>query len=214
MPSSAFSSKDFLVRVATANGAVKNITAASAANPVVITSAAHGLANGAVVFVDGVVGMVELNGRAFVVANQAANTFELKGVDGTAYTPYASGGTATPKTMVEVANVKNVSLFEGTTPEITTTNLRSRRAEYIVDIPDSGNGSLTIDLASPADVGQERLRTLRGSTVAETFTAVLRDGRAAAFVAFVQSFPVNAGVGQAVGGQIALRITGEEAWFA
>lgn len=214
MPSTAISSQNFVVRVATANGASKVISGATAANPVVITSTAHGLANGTVVFIDGVLGMVELNGRAFVIANVATNTFELKGVDGTAYTAYASGGTALPKTMTEVANVKNVTLFDGTTPEIPTTNLRSRRQEYIVDIPDSGNGSLTIDIASPADVGQERLRTLRGLTTAEAFTATLRDGRAAAFVAFVQSFPVNAGTGQAVGGQVALRITGEEAWFA
>lgn len=214
MPSTAISSQNFVVRVATANGSSKVISGATAANPVVITSTAHGLSNGTVVFIDSVVGMVELNGRAFVTANVATDTFELKGVDGTAYTTYASGGTALPKTMTEVENVKNVTLFEGTTPEIPITNLRSRRQEYLVDIPDSGNGSLTIDIGSASDVGQARLRALRTLTTAEAFTATLRDGRVAAFVAFVQSFPVNAGTGQAVGGNVALRITGEESYFA
>lgn len=213
MPSTAISSQNFVVRVATASAAAKVISGATAANPVVITSTAHGLANGTVVYIDAVVGMVELNGRAFVIANQATNTFELKGVDGTLYTAYSSAGTATPKTMTEIANVKNVSLFEGTTPEISTTNLRSRRQEYVVDIPDSGNGSLTIDV-DVTDPGQARLRALRSLTTVESFTATDRNGKAAAFVAFVQSFPVNAGVGQSVGGQVALRITGEEAWFA
>lgn len=213
MPSTAVSSKDYVVRVGTANGASKTITGATQANPVVVTSTAHGLTNGTVVYIDSVSGMVELNGRAFVIANVATNTFELKGVDGTSYTAYTSGGTALPKTMTEVANITQTSLFEGTTPEIPVTNQRSRRAEYLVDIPDSGNGSLTLHV-DVTDPGQARLRALRTSTLSEAFTATDRNGKAAAFVAFVQGFPVNTGVGQAIGTVVPLRITGEEAWFA
>jgi hypothetical protein len=80
------------------NGAVletaKNITGATAANPCVITSNGHGFANGDSVYITGVTGMTQLNGRFFTVANQAANTFELSGVDSSAYTAYAAGGTA------------------------------------------------------------------------------------------------------------------------
>lgn len=72
----------------------KNITAATKADPVVITSNSHGYANGDQVVIAGVVGMTELNsGRTFTVANQTANTFELAGIDGTAFTTYVSGGT-------------------------------------------------------------------------------------------------------------------------
>lgn len=214
MPSSAISSQNTILRVATANGASKVISGATQANPVVITSTGHGLSNGTVVYIDSIVGMVELNRRAFVIANVATNSFELKGVDGTAYTAYASGGTALPKTMTEIANVKNSSLFGGTTPRITTTNMRSTRQEYITDIPDAGDGSLSIDLASPADPGQERLRVLRNTGATEAFTEVLRDGRASAFMAQVLSYPVDKGTGRAVGGEISLSITGEEAWYA
>jgi len=72
----------------------KTITGATAANPVVITSASHGYSNGDEVFISGVVGMTEINGRWFTVANQAANTFELSGEDGTSHTAYVSDGTA------------------------------------------------------------------------------------------------------------------------
>ena len=80
-------------------GTPKTITGATAANPVVITSIAHGFANGDDVFVTGVVGMTQLNGRTMRVASQAANTFELTDYDGnnidsTAYTAYSSAGTA------------------------------------------------------------------------------------------------------------------------
>ena len=74
--------------------ATKTITGATAANPVVITSNSHGFSNGDRVFIASVAGMVELNNREFTVANQTTNTFELSGIDGSAFTAYSSGGTA------------------------------------------------------------------------------------------------------------------------
>lgn len=73
---------------------IRTITGISATNPVVVTSANHGFANGQDVYLSGLIGMTELNGRTFVVANQATNTFELTGEDGTTHTPYVSGGLA------------------------------------------------------------------------------------------------------------------------
>ena len=72
------------------------ISGATAANPVVITATAHGFENGYKVTIAGVVGMVELNTPTeYVVANKAADTFELTGIDGSAFTAYTSGGIAT-----------------------------------------------------------------------------------------------------------------------
>lgn len=75
-------------------GATQNITAATAANPVVITIAGHGWENGDEVEINGVGGMTELNGRRFIVADKTTDTFELEGEDGSGYTAYTSGGTA------------------------------------------------------------------------------------------------------------------------
>lgn len=71
----------------------KTITGAAAANPCVITSAAHGLANGQRIIIDGVVGMTDLNDRYFTVANATTDTFELSGLDASSYDAYSSGGT-------------------------------------------------------------------------------------------------------------------------
>lgn len=68
------------------------ISAATAANPVVITAAAHGLSNTDQIGIFGVVGMTELNGNGYIVANATANTFELSGINGTGYTTYTSAG--------------------------------------------------------------------------------------------------------------------------
>lgn len=77
---------------ATSTVGLGTITGATAANPCVITATSHGFANGQLVFIDGIVGMTQLNDRIFTVANQTANTFELSGVDSSAYTAWSSGG--------------------------------------------------------------------------------------------------------------------------
>jgi len=74
--------------------ATKSITAATQANPVVVTASTHGYSNGDRVFIKDVAGMVELNNREFTVANKTTNTFELSGINGTGFTAYTSGGTS------------------------------------------------------------------------------------------------------------------------
>jgi hypothetical protein len=73
----------------------KAITGASKTTPCVITSVAHGFSNGDIIQIESVVGMTELNGRLYTVANKAADTFELSGVDSRGYTAYSSAGTLT-----------------------------------------------------------------------------------------------------------------------
>ena len=72
------------------------VTAATAANPVVITAVAHGLANGDEIAIFNAGGMTELNGLGYTVANKADNTFQLSGVNGTGFTTYTSGGDIHP----------------------------------------------------------------------------------------------------------------------
>lgn len=78
------------------------ITAATKANPVVVTSANHGLKEGERVYISGVKGMTQLNSKTFIATDVTANTFKLKiwssgsasWVNGSSYSTYTSGGTA------------------------------------------------------------------------------------------------------------------------
>jgi len=75
------------------------ISAITKANPAVVTANGHGFANGDFVILSSVVGMTEVNGKTFKVADKTTNTFELQDVDGTdinssAFTTYSSGGDA------------------------------------------------------------------------------------------------------------------------
>ena len=76
----------------------KAVTGITAADPGVVTSAAHGFSDGDIVELDGVGGMVEVNGNKYMVANKAAGTFELadpttgEDVDTSGFTAYSSPG--------------------------------------------------------------------------------------------------------------------------
>ncbi|KKL17409.1 hypothetical protein LCGC14_2485860, partial [marine sediment metagenome] len=79
----------------------KTITGATQMNPVVITSVAHGFANGDEIRIEDILGMTELNGNKYLVASQVADSFSLNDfdgttIDGTGFTAYTSAGKVKP----------------------------------------------------------------------------------------------------------------------
>lgn len=208
----ALKTQGTIVRVTTATVAADNITAITAANPPVVTCGTHGIANGAIVVIDGVGGMVQLNKRAFVVANVTGTTLELKGIDATAYTPYTSGGTVTEQTMTQIGEVTDVQLFQGEAPEIDTTHLQSVGVSRITGIPDPGNCSLNCLVIT--DTGQARLQALYDSSGFAAFAVTRSDGLVAAFFGQVKSFPASFGINDVIKGTINLLLAGQRSWFA
>jgi len=75
-----------------------DITGVTCANPPVVTSASHGLANGDIVRITQISGIVELNDNRYRVNNVTSNTFDLKDpethedIDGSDFSVYSSGG--------------------------------------------------------------------------------------------------------------------------
>lgn len=91
--------------------ATRTITGITKANPAVVTSTGHGFVNGQTVTISGVGGMTQVNGLSFIVAGATANTYQLSGVNSTAYGTYTSGGTATGIYTLDAPYV-DVDLFE------------------------------------------------------------------------------------------------------
>jgi hypothetical protein len=88
-----------------------------------ITSAAHGLSNGDLVRIDGVIGTWEINARSFEIENVATNTFDLvdvngltDGVNGAPFTTYVSGGVAREL----VTTISGLDMWEGETLQVVT----------------------------------------------------------------------------------------------
>lgn len=207
-------------QVATAAGSPKTITGITKANPAIVTATAHGLTQGQIIVIDGCAGMIEVNGRAFVVdltatgASPQTNKFALKGVDSSAYTTWTSGGTATPQTMTSVGGVLEVGGFSGSSAEIDVTQIDSTAKEFVMGLQDFGDASLRIFI-SPSDVGQAKMRSLRSTAAAAAYAVILGDGSIAAFMAYVRQFSFsNVTADGAVQGQVTLRITKEPCYFA
>ena len=76
MKSTALSDQWFVDSGLTLNNPL-TITGATVASPVVVTSTSHGLSNGDTVDITEVVGMTELNGNRYKVANKTDHTIEL-----------------------------------------------------------------------------------------------------------------------------------------
>lgn len=76
-------------------GATKSISAATKANPCVVTATAHGFSTGDRVHIASVSGMTQLNDLTFTITKVSDNTFSLDGIDSSSYGTYSSGGTIT-----------------------------------------------------------------------------------------------------------------------
>lgn len=69
-----------------------NITGATKANPVVVTANAHGRVVGDKIYITGVKGMTQLNGKVYTISARTTNTITLSGVNGTNYSKFSGSG--------------------------------------------------------------------------------------------------------------------------
>lgn len=89
----------------------------NASPAVVTTAAAHGFSTGDEVYISGVEGMPEVNGRSFKITDLSSTTFSLQDMDGTTdidsntYGTYSSGGTADRIYQIDT-DYKETELFD------------------------------------------------------------------------------------------------------
>jgi len=96
----------------TAPPTAKAVTGATNATPIVVTAVAHGYVNGQIVATYGITGNTAANGR-FIVANKAADTFELTDLNGNSVAgngAYASGGFAQAGSRSRNIRLKNINV--------------------------------------------------------------------------------------------------------
>lgn len=74
-------------------GGTKTIAGATKTNPCAVTVTGHGLATGAMVRIESVVGMTQLNGKVYTITVVDPDTITLDGVDATGFTEWAAAGT-------------------------------------------------------------------------------------------------------------------------
>jgi Ubiquitin-activating enzyme E1 FCCH domain len=130
------------IQIATTKATAKTITDISNSSPAVVTATAHGYIVGTPVYIAGILGMTELNGKWYTATAITANTFELRGIDSSGYGPYVSGGTAQAGVLVDWCELKNWNESGGATGEIDVTTSCSPTKEYEAGLPDTATVSI------------------------------------------------------------------------
>lgn len=176
------------IDVETAKAAAKTITAITKASPPVVTSAAHGYSNGDFVVL-AVLGMFQLNSVVARVADITTDTYELEGIDSTAFETFASGNAQKLTFGASMTNVVDVNASGGE-PEfedITTIhqNIRTR-----VPVVTSPLAFALTGLFDPADAAMQELAEATRSITQRCFKFRFANGTKMVF----QGYPSASGV--------------------
>ena len=178
--------------IAGTGGAAKTITAAAPGFPTILTSTAHGLANGDVIAVAAIVGTMGtdatngLNGQSYVVQNVTANTFCIQA--NTTGLTYTSGGTATPNTWTQITQLKGIKPSGAQASKIDVSDLDSTAKEYRAGLVDNGSFSVDIFILE-TDAGQAACLAAFQASTANNYKAVSAQGKTRTFMATCLKFP-------------------------
>ena len=138
-------------------------TAITLANPGVVTDASHGLANNTVGFWNTMVGMEQLEDQAFRVKNQTTDTFEMQGLDTSAFTAFTSGTYQVATAWSTLAESTAYSIPDASTEDLDATTLLD-----VIDVIDSGNLA-----AQPINFGNMLLRETPSAALTNLQNAAL-----------------------------------------
>jgi hypothetical protein len=185
------------------------ITSITAANPPVVTDAAHGRADGDVVIPAGVTGMTQVNGKPFIIEVLTADTFALLGIDASDYTA-GTGGTYKVGSFDNFCALTNYQRQGGTADEQETTSLCTTKYKtYKLGLGDPGTTQVDYLFAPVTDLLQARLAELDGSKEMTAFKIVLPDdGGIMVQLGYVQQTSEQAGNGTLWTGSATFRNSG------
>jgi hypothetical protein len=184
------------------------ITAITAADPPVVTSNAHGLDDGDIIKITGVVGPDELNDQIFVVINATINTFELADTNTSDYDDYVSGGAIAVAEMSNFCELTSYNRAGAAKPEEDVTSLCSTAKEYELGLPDFGTTSIDFKFAPETSI-QEAIAAFERSGDKTAVRVILpSSGGDMIQLGFIQSTSETVAVGGVWRGSMTIRNTG------
>lgn len=155
------------IAMQSALAATKTITAITKASPGVVTSAAHGYANGDYLLLS-IQGMHQLEDRVVRVANQAANTFELEGIDTTLFDTFSSGTAAAITFGTSITTATSISSSGGGFDFIDTTTIHGNSKTQVPGLPAAA--TFTMDnIWDVSDTGLLAMKTASDAQAKKAF---------------------------------------------
>jgi hypothetical protein len=155
------------VAMQSALAAADTISAITKANPGVATATAHGFSNGDYVYLT-INGMHQLNERVVRVANVAANTFELEGVDTTLFDTFTSGTAEAITFGTSITTATTVSNDGGGFDFIDTTTIHVNARTQTPGLSNAITYSMD-HIWDPADAGQIAMKSASDAQARRAF---------------------------------------------
>lgn len=164
------------VEIGTTEGAAKTITAMTAAKPPVATSTAHGLAAKSLGYLQGVGGMVQLEGQAVRLSASTTNDFTLEDLDATGY-PTFTAGTIVPITAWQtLGRATSYSIGGGAGNPLDDTVLLDDIVQNVNGYLASQTVSFNLNSETLSSVGMQSLRVAAKQSAYLVFRITLKDG--------------------------------------
>lgn len=146
----------YILREFGAESPSTTITSISNANPAVVTKSSHGRSSGDVIYIQGVNGMTEVNGGAYIVQKVDNNSFKLVGVNSTNWGTYTSGGSFDVGTWTEMC-IGQWSRTGASKTEIDFTDSCSTEIETELGLRGPGSLQLSFNYAPNTSTAQVAL---------------------------------------------------------
>lgn len=165
--------------------AADTITAITKANPGVVTSTAHGLTNGDYVKLT-IQGMSQLDGRVARVANAAADTFELEGIDTTLFDTFSSGTAEGITYGTTIGTIRNLSASGGDPNFIDVTTIHDNVSKQIPGL----SSAISYSLENIWDVSDTALLAMKTASDAQSqkaFKFMFADGQLMVFNGYISA---------------------------
>jgi hypothetical protein len=210
----AFVLIDTKIEMQSALAAPINITGISKAAEAVITCA-NSFSPGDIVVIDGVGGMVQINGYAVRVKSATGSTFTAEGLNSTNFSTWVSGGTASKVTAFLAFD--NASGFNMPDPPLSkedATPISALERVELAGLQDAFSAEIPL-FASPMSAHMVEARKARSEGTTRAFKITTRPGNVAIINAEVSGGAgMDGTAGSVATGNLSLTLKRAPQWFA
>jgi hypothetical protein len=195
-------------------GTAKTITAITKATEALITCT-HDFAIGDYVFLEGVVGMPEINGRLVRVKSVSTTvSFVAEGLDSTLFSTYASGGSAYKiASWHAFDNLTSLNYPEPTPNPIDVTTIHNNQKFEVFGLDDAPTITLNT-ISDPTSVTTKAVRVASTKKSITAFRVTLQTGTILIFTGYVAGGRgLDGSVGALATGQMSIKLAAPEQYL-
>lgn len=166
--------KNVAIAMQSAIASPKTITGITNANPGVVSSTAHGYANGDVIYLD-VQGMHQVNGRAVRVASVTTDSYQLEGVDTTLFDTFSSGTSAKVTMGTSITTATSINGSGGDFDFEDTTTIHANQRTQVPKLPNPATYTMD-NIWDITDAGQAACKAASDAQALRVFSFTFGTG--------------------------------------